>query len=48
MILEVALLNIRPGLSVEFEKAFAKALSIISIMPEYKRHEVGRYIFPAR
>ncbi len=42
MILEVAVLNIRPGLSTEFEQSFAQAQSIISSMPGYVRHEVRR------
>ena len=33
MILEVAILNIRPGESAEFEHAFAEAQAIIASMP---------------
>lgn len=42
MILEVAMLNVRPGLSLEFEQAFAKAQAILSGMPGYQRHELRR------
>ena len=44
MILEVAILNIKPGLSSEFESAFAKAQSIISSMPGYISHELKKCI----
>ena len=40
MILEVAILNIRPSSGVEFEQAFSEAQSIISSMPGYERHEL--------
>ncbi|MCZ6781906.1 MAG: antibiotic biosynthesis monooxygenase [Proteobacteria bacterium] len=40
MILEVAILHVRPGRSAEFESAFARAASIISSMPGYQRHEL--------
>jgi heme-degrading monooxygenase HmoA len=33
MILEVAILNIRPGESADFERAFAEAQAIIASMP---------------
>jgi heme-degrading monooxygenase HmoA len=33
MILEVALLNIRPGESADFERAFAEAQAIIAARP---------------
>jgi hypothetical protein len=33
MILEAALLNIRPGESADFERAFAEAQAIIASMP---------------
>ncbi len=42
MILEVAVLNIKPGFSMEFETAFSIAQSIISSMPGYLSHEVQR------
>jgi hypothetical protein len=35
MILEVAILNIRPGESADFERAFAEAQAIIAAMPGY-------------
>jgi len=35
MILEVAILNIRPGKSADFERAFADAQAIIASMPGY-------------
>ncbi len=40
MILEVAVLDIRPGLNVEFEAAFQVAKDIISAMPGYISHEL--------
>jgi heme-degrading monooxygenase HmoA len=40
MVLEVAILNLRPGSGSEFEQAFAEAQSIISSMPGYDRHEL--------
>ncbi|MGB8699146.1 MAG: antibiotic biosynthesis monooxygenase [Thermosynechococcaceae cyanobacterium] len=42
MILEVAILDIKPGLKTEFESAFAKASSIIASMPGYMSHELQR------
>ena len=44
MILEVAVLNVRPGQTTEFETAFAKASRIISAMPGYISHELQRCI----
>jgi heme-degrading monooxygenase HmoA len=35
MILEVAILNIRPGESADFEQAFAEAQAIIASRPGY-------------
>jgi hypothetical protein len=35
LILEVAVLNIRPGESANFERAFAEAQAIIAAMPGY-------------
>jgi hypothetical protein len=35
LILEVAILNIRPGESADFEEAFAEAEAIIASMPGY-------------
>jgi heme-degrading monooxygenase HmoA len=40
MILEVAILNIKPSLNADFEAAFVVAEKIISKMPGYISHEV--------
>ena len=42
MILELAILHIRPGQSAAFEAAFAQAQRIISSMPGYLGHELQR------
>ena len=42
MVLEVAILNIKPGESVAFEAAFTEAQAIISAMPGYESHELRR------
>jgi heme-degrading monooxygenase HmoA len=42
MILEVAILNIRTGMSANFEATFAKAQTIIASMPGYISHELQR------
>jgi heme-degrading monooxygenase HmoA len=42
MILEVALLDVKPDMTVEFEAAFAQAAPIISSMPGYITHELQR------
>lgn len=44
MILEVALLDVLPGRSDEFEKAFAEASKIISSAPGHISHELQRCI----
>jgi len=44
LIVEVALLDVKPGLSTEFETAFAQAQSIISGMSGYISHELKRCI----
>lgn len=44
MILEVAILQIRPGMSDEFEAAFKTASKIIAAMPGYISHELQRCI----
>lgn len=44
MILEVAILNVRPGQEVEFERAFAQAAPIIVSMKGYQSHELRRCI----
>ncbi len=40
MILEVAILDIKPGTESDFESAFALAQKIISSMPGYISHEL--------
>jgi len=42
MILEVAMLNIKPGQGPDFEKAFLKAAPIIMSMGGYISHELQR------
>ena len=42
MVLEVAILNIKPGESDEFEVAFAEAQQIIAAMPGYQSHELRK------
>jgi heme-degrading monooxygenase HmoA len=42
MILEVAILQVSPGLSEEFESAFRVASGIISSMSGYIHHELQR------
>lgn len=44
MILEVAMLDVRPGQEDAFEDAFAEASSIISSMQGYLEHELQRCI----
>lgn len=44
MVLEVAILNVRPGEGNEFEQAFDKAKSIISASPGYISHELMKCI----
>jgi heme-degrading monooxygenase HmoA len=44
MILEVAILNIKQGFSLEFETAFEKAKAIISSMKGYISHELKKCI----
>ncbi len=44
MILEVSILDIKPGLTAEFENAFKKALTIIATMPGYISLELQRCI----
>jgi len=44
MILEVAVLNIRPGQAAEFEAAFGEAQSIIAAMAGYRSHELLRCV----
>jgi len=42
MILEVAILDIKPGLESDFEKAFETAQKIISSMKGYISHELKK------
>ena len=42
MVLEVAMLNLKPGTSAQFEAAFAQAAPIIASMPGYVSHELQR------
>jgi heme-degrading monooxygenase HmoA len=42
MVLEVAILNVRPGESDAFETAFLEAREIISASRGYQRHELRR------
>lgn len=44
MILEVAILNIRPGQSDAFEAAFREAAPIIASIPGYISHELQKCI----
>ena len=44
MILEVAILNIKPGQENEFEAAFGKAQAIISSMNGYRSHQLQKCI----
>ena len=42
MILEVAILNIKTGMSHDFEDAFQEASSIIASMPGYISHDLQK------
>lgn len=44
MTLEVAIVNVKPGLEREFEAAFGKAQGIIESMPGYLSHQLQRYL----
>jgi heme-degrading monooxygenase HmoA len=44
MILEVAILNVKPGLTVEFEAAFKEASALITSMSGYISHELQRCV----
>ena len=44
MVLEVAILQIKPGLSNEFEKAFQQAEAIIQSIDGYIKHELKKCI----
>ena len=43
-VLEVALLDVRPGQEPAFEAAFRKAQAIIASMPGYRSHELQRCV----
>ncbi|HSJ99257.1 MAG TPA: antibiotic biosynthesis monooxygenase [Myxococcota bacterium] len=42
MVLEVALLDVKPGRSRAYEAAFGEAERIIAAAPGYRRHELRR------
>jgi heme-degrading monooxygenase HmoA len=44
VVLEVAMLNVRPGSESAFEAAFQRASSIISSMPGFVSHQLQRCI----
>ncbi|MBA3920980.1 MAG: antibiotic biosynthesis monooxygenase [Nostocaceae cyanobacterium] len=44
MILEVAVLTIKPSMNDEFESAFKEAAKIISSMPGYLSHELQKCV----
>lgn len=44
MILEVAILDVKPALTTEFEATFKTASSIIASMPGYISHELQRCV----
>ncbi len=44
MVLEVAILNVRPGQGDAFEAAFLEAQRIIAARPGYRRHELRRCV----
>ena len=44
MILELAILDVKPGREADFQKAFNKAKKIIMGMPGYISHELKRCI----
>jgi heme-degrading monooxygenase HmoA len=49
MILEVAILDVLPSQTAEFETAFGEAQAIIASMSGYQRHELQRCVeTPAR
>jgi heme-degrading monooxygenase HmoA len=49
MILELAVLHVRPGETLAFEGSFAQAQAIISEMPGYLGHQLQRCLeFPAK
>lgn len=44
MILELAILNVRPGTALAFEETFKQASQIIASMPGYVSHQLQRCI----
>jgi heme-degrading monooxygenase HmoA len=44
MVLEVAILDVRPNQSAEFEAAFVRAQEILSSSSGYQRHELRRCV----
>ena len=44
MILEVAVLDLIPGLESDFERSFVEAQTILSSMPGYKGHDLKRCV----
>lgn len=44
MVLEVAILDVRPGQTGEFEAAFDEAQAIIASMPGYLSHQLQRCV----
>lgn len=44
MILELAILDIRPGSNPDFERAFAQAAPLIAASPGYISHELRRCV----
>ena len=44
MILEVAILTVKPGLSSEFENVFGKASHLIVSVPGYLSHELQKCV----
>jgi heme-degrading monooxygenase HmoA len=44
LVLEIATLNVRPGMAADFEAAFRQASPIIASMPGYIAHELQRCV----
>ncbi len=44
MVLEVAVLDVKPGEEAGFEVAFAEARAILAGMPGHRSHELGRCV----
>lgn len=43
-VLELAVLDVRPGEAAEFEAAFARAQAILTASPGYRRHALRRCV----